>query len=161
MATVDGLDEILLEAGVDLGNPCARRDRAVRLLNEGATVADLEELQEWAHQTRKQLHTIGKWLGWATATRERWTSTLESVRALKAKRRSLSPMPNSCAPAVLDGDERERWLRSMSYVRVKADRASPELVAQELGITSARVMQFVEDESANREAVRHEQESTW
>lgn len=153
MNSADALDDLLAQAGVDIGRPERRRDRAVRLVNEGLTEADLAELVAWAHYTRRKVHTVGHWLGWATASIGRWQAVLADLRKLKAARAQHAPVeraahqPNEMSPA-----EFADRLQVMAWCRVVADHADPNLVAQELRVTVERIDELVAAERVVRSA---------
>lgn len=153
--TPDAMDELLAQAGVDLGRPERRRERAVRLCNEGMTTQDLDELVDWGHTTRRKLHTVGHWLGWATSRKDRWTAVLDDVRKLKAARAAKTPTLNAAAPgAQQDPQQQAERRRGMAVVRVLADKAEPHAVAAELGMATEEVEQLVAEELRRRAAAR-------
>jgi len=150
MTTIDEIDDLLARAGADLGRPDKRRARAVRLHGEGMTGADLAELVEWAHKAKRRVHTVGKWLQWATHTRERWQAHISDIRRVKAERTGAAaavaaPVPQSQA-------DRTAWLRGMAYARVVVDgpRAGESLqeheqrVAAELAVSIEQLHDLVE-----------------
>lgn len=147
----DELDEVLLRGGADLGRPDKRRARAARLALEGLTVADLEELLEWGHATRKRVHTVGAFLSWVTHSRAQWHAFLAQIRLMKADRSQRLGVIAATAPAPKPSPETDPlYLRGMAYARVRADRVPPERVAAELGITVDDVHCLIEAEEASR-----------
>lgn len=166
MMTVEQLDDLLAAAGVDLGKPDKRRERALRLLNEGCTAQDLDEMVSWAHATRRKIHTVGHWLEWATndvevaiaggegrdaTVAKRWKATIDGIHALKAKRAADAAVTPSFVRQITP-EEQEARKRGMVYARVVCDRADPDLVALELDITRPRLDEILAEEIAKRPA---------
>lgn len=146
------IDELMAEAGVDLGRPDRRQDRASRCCNEGMNVEDMEELVAWGHQTRRKLHTVGHWLGWATSSATRWRAVLADIRKLKDARARRHPTPNLSPvsrPAVAPAAAAERNV-AMAFCRVRGDKAPVDVVAAEFGVTCEQVEAWVAEEERRR-----------
>lgn len=155
--TTDKLDELLQQAGVDMGRPERRRERAVRLTNEGLTEQELQQLVDWAHATRRKVHTVGSWLGWATSSKARWSAMLADMRALQLKRATTEHAAAPNAPvkrAVSDADSAAR-VRGMAWCRVHGDGADRATVAMELGVSIEQLNELLENERLAR-LPRHE-----
>lgn len=144
------LDELFAEAGVDIGAPEKRAARAARCFNEGMVAADLEELVAWAHETRRKLHTVGHWVGWATSRGDRWRAVLKDLRQLKEARKRRQPTPNQPAPAPRATEDTMHRTIAMAYLRVRADRAPVDVVANELGVDVPQVLAWIEEEERRR-----------
>lgn len=151
MSTVVELDDLLSQAGADLGKPEKRQQRAARLCAEGMSASDLSELVEWAHSTRRKLHTVGTWIQWATRQPNSWRAVLHDVRKLQAARAARQEQqPNMPAPAQRSAEDEAARVAGMAYCRVVSDRRTHEEVAVELGLDVARVAELVQEQMRRR-----------
>lgn len=151
MTTVEALDELLQQAGVDLGRPERRRDRAVRLTNEGMTEPDLAELVAWGHRTRRKVHTVGHWLGWVTSAQARWQAVLADMRKLLSTAKAQSETVNAPTTKPPSEAEVERRKSGMAYCRVVGDRVPRDQVAEELGVSLERLATMIDAEAKARD----------
>ena len=149
--TADAIEELLAQAGVDIGRPEKRRERAVRLVNEGMAEEDLAELVTWSHRTRRKLHTVGHWVGWATSSAVRWRAALTDVRKLqaaaKAQAGGVNETPLSREPSPEQAAARTRGL---AYCRIVGDGAAEQVVADELGVSVEKLRELVTQEREAR-----------
>lgn len=155
MTDVNEVFELLSDHGCDIGEEEKRHERAGRLVNEGIAIEDLQILIDWAHVKKKKPHTVGGWLNWVTATRERWTkysADIRRVRAVAERRREEEKQaePNQMRQRAMSEAEKLERLQGLAYCCVVADEKAPERVADELGITVEQVLEYVEIEKKRR-----------
>lgn len=149
--TADAIEDLLAQAGVDIGRPEKRRERAVRLVNEGMAEEDLAELVTWSHRTRRKLHTVGHWVGWATSSTARWRATLTDVRKLKAAAKAQAGGANE-TPAAREPSPEQAAARTrgLAYCRIVGDGAAEQVVADELGVSAENLREMVAQERIAR-----------
>lgn len=151
----EAIDQMLQEAGVDIGQPDRRHKRASRLLSEGLAPAALEELIAWGHKIRRKPHRVGHWVGWATSSAERWRAVLTDLQKMREAEARRAPAP--VAPERMPLDHRPRTpeedaqrRQELAFVRVIADRAPRERVADEMGLTTTQLNELIDAESRKR-----------